>query len=383
MGKLVVLKPIVWNTQRYLEPDGLVSDKGFPGEHGYGHEEWNGRFDWMWQGWKVFHTEAKGRMLTYSARGDLGIIMTAMYQGRFYAVGVACNVYLNSDSDQIDIARDLDLISNGDQLWSLDAVRKRYHDDRAAFDAHWKASCRWVRWRCPATHFLWFPSPIEIIPNDLIPGPPDKPRQAIIKMFGSYQAIRPDQALAAIGKSLEPQHPIRQWLSDGDFDDRVISKAIRNAPPPKGETGRRSAGAPTQSSIYRRYLMEMEVVITPRHHALQTRFHKYLKDIGATKIHPDLDRVDIRFNLKGIGPVLAEIKPTTDKTVRFAIRTAIGQLLDYRQATNGDPKLLIVIETEPTHADDRELALSNGFGLAWPMGGDEDTSVFEIIWPSP
>lgn len=46
---------------------------------------------------------------------------------------------------------------------------------------------------------------------------------------------------------------------------------------------------------------------------------------------PNVERVDIRYNDVRLGPVLAEIKPADPQTVRFAIRAAIGQLLDSRQ----------------------------------------------------
>jgi hypothetical protein len=75
--------------------------------------------------------------------------------------------------------------------------------------------------------------------------------------------------------------------------------------------------------------------------------------------------------------VLVEVKPTEPATVRFAIRAAMGQLLDYRQRTSGHHTLLIVIDDKPT-GEDAQLALSNGFGLVWRSGPS-----FEYSWPSP
>jgi len=85
MGKMVVLKPVVWNDNGYTWPAGIPATSGYSHEHGYGHEEWNGRPDWVWNGWKVFHTEAKGQMFEYASEGRLGIIMTTMHNGSFYA----------------------------------------------------------------------------------------------------------------------------------------------------------------------------------------------------------------------------------------------------------------------------------------------------------
>ncbi len=62
---------------------------------------------------------------------------------------------------------------------------------------------------------------------------------------------------------------------------------------------------------------------------------------------------------------------------RFAIRAALGQLLDYRQGQAGDPELLVVVGCEPISAADIALAIDNGFGVAWPQGDG-----FAIRWPA-
>lgn len=369
MGKMVVLKPVVWNGNGYLAPTGETTSSGFAGDHGYGHEEWNGRSDWVWKGWKVFHTEGKGRMFDYADEGNLGIVMTTMKDGQFYAVGVAAAVYQNNQRDRSAIAKELNLRANGADLWKVPKIRG-LHKNKAEFDAHWKDSYEWIRWRCPQSHFIWFNPPIRIIPNDVIPATP--PRQAIAKMHSGYQAVRPDQALAIIAERLPPSHSILAWLSTNDFDD-VRDRKVRNAPPPKGKGGR-SAG--TATDPYTRYLQENEFQITPKHHHLQSAFEAFLKISKATHIVPNLQRVDIRYHDAQGGLVLAEVKPTEPQTMRFAIRAAIGQLLDYCQSHNDDPRLLVVVECEPNRPDDILLATDNGFGLAWPVG-----KRFEFRWP--
>lgn len=372
MGKMVVLKPVVWNDKGYLGPTGETTSTGFAGDHGYGHEEWNGRSDWVWKGWKVFHTEGKGRMFDYADEGNLGIVMTTMRDGQFYAVGVAAAVYQNNERDRIAIAKELNLKANGADLWKLPKINSLYKN-KAEFDAHWKASYEWVRWRCPQSHFVWFNPPVRIIPDNIIPAtPPSLPRQAIAKMHSGYQAVRPDQALAIVAERLPSSHPILAWLSANDFDD-VRDREVRHAPPPKGN-GRRSAG--TATDPYTRYLQENEFQITPKHHHLQSAFEAFLKLSKATQIVPNLERVDVRYHDAQIGLVLAEIKPTEPQTIRFAIRAAIGQLLDYCQGHRGDPRLLVVVECEPTNQNDILLATDNGFGLAWPNG-----KKFDFRWP--
>ena len=62
---------------------------------------------------------------------------------------------------------------------------------------------------------------------------------------------------------------------------------------------------------------------------------------------------------------------------RYAIRAAIGQLYDYRHKAKADPSLLIILGSEPTDANDKDLALSNGFGLAWRQSSKN----FTMTWP--
>ncbi len=86
--------------------------------------------------------------------------------------------------------------------------------------------------------------------------------------------------------------------------------------------------------------------------------------------------MDLRYRDSKRGAVLVEVKPTESSTVRYAIRVAMGQLLDYRQRTPGRHALLIVIDNEPTD-EDLQFAISNGFGLAW-----RSEKSFKYAWPS-
>ena len=92
---------------------------------------------------------------------------------------------------------------------------------------------------------------------------------------------------------------------------------------------------------------------------------------------PDCFRDDLRYVVPGQTGVMVEVKPTEQATVRYAIRTAIGQLIDYRQHQQWTGRQLILVSNEVSSAEDRALALENGFGLAWP----DDAVGFKILWP--
>lgn len=74
---------------------------------------------------------------------------------------------------------------------------------------------------------------------------------------------------------------------------------------------------------------------------------------------------------------MVEIKPADAATMRFAIRAAIGQLLEYRQHQRWTGRQVILVSAKVTSKNDLSLAFDNGFGLAWPIG----TGGFEIRWP--
>lgn len=129
---------------------------------------------------------------------------------------------------------------------------------------------------------------------------------------------------------------------------------------------------------YQRYVRGYEAVISPRHDRLQTRFENYLRQSDPAVRFLDTFRDDLRYVDGQLRQVMAEIKPTEPASLRFAIRTAIGQLLDYRQNQQWTGRQLIVVETEVVSDDDLSLALTNGFGLAWPC----DRAGFKVVWPA-
>ncbi|MGH6778655.1 MAG: hypothetical protein ACRECL_11700 [Bradyrhizobium sp.] len=129
-------------------------------------------------------------------------------------------------------------------------------------------------------------------------------------------------------------------------------------------------------AAYKRYMEAYEIQVSPKHDILQKDFACFLTTTGATELEPNKGSVDLRYRDSNNRTVLVEVKPCEPESARYAVRTAIGQLLDYRQRTNEDVSLLIVIGTKPTK-EDQLLATSNGFGIAYPAEGK-----FEVLWPT-
>lgn len=97
--KAVILKPVMWNSNGYVQPSGYPSTSGYSKDYGYGHEEWNNARNRVWRGYKIFHTEATDKLYEYSSSGELGILMVASNGGRQYVIGISTSVYHNSTEE--------------------------------------------------------------------------------------------------------------------------------------------------------------------------------------------------------------------------------------------------------------------------------------------
>ena len=159
------------------------------------------------------------------------------------------------------------------------------------------------------------------------------------------------------------------------FMDEPTVAPIGISPDRDPRRGRPAGAAATE--IYKRYVTEYEVNVHPQHHKLQEQFVAFLSKQYPRITFPNCFRDDLRFAVRGMPEVMVEIKPADPATVRFAIRAAIGQLLDYRQHQRWSGRQIVLVGAKVTSENDLSLALDHGFGLAWPI----ETGEFEIRWP--
>jgi hypothetical protein len=111
---------------------------------------------------------------------------------------------------------------------------------------------------------------------------------------------------------------------------------------------RRGANAPAVRRF--RYWVEGNRSVEPLHNRLQERFVKYLL---AQDIHPkqNVDFIDVQYTASQ-RRMYFEIKPTENVATRYAIRAAIGQLLEHRYKNNAPTAALeIVIGSKPRPAE--------------------------------
>lgn len=165
--------------------------------------------------------------------------------------------------------------------------------------------------------------------------------------------------------------PIRKFVND--VRELISGSDVLVSVAEQQDVGRTRSPAPAATG-YTRYLVKHELPVSPRHHDLQGRFAEYLGTTDAAEIRENVQSVDLVYSRDG-QEVLVEVKPCEQANVRFAVRTAMGQLLDYAQRWRGTVDKLVVVEQRPS-PEDQELALVNGFGIGYPEGDS-----FQIEWP--
>lgn len=208
---LYLIKPVLWNTEGYARPSGVRAAKtSYPGEHGYGHEEWNNSsrmaFSEGGQDYRVFHTEGVKNAPVHENEGQVFVFMTASHDGVQQLVGVAGNaMHLVGDDERFEaerkrIAKLLKLSGMWRDVWALPRVRARFGDDQAAFREYFRNECQWIpNWICPADFFMWFDEPVTLAPRQITGS------ALLPKMFSGYQPLSLDAAVRVLGSVPEGQ----------------------------------------------------------------------------------------------------------------------------------------------------------------------------------
>jgi hypothetical protein len=134
------------------------------------------------------------------------------------------------------------------------------------------------------------------------------------------------------------------WYCDKETKDYVdtrnnvieyinkIKNQLTNKDYPDGVDGPHDRGSSTSKVEYLRLLSDSEQIIKPHHHRLQSSYIEYLKNevkVHTDKLHQNDNYVDVDYYHDGHF-VLVEVKPASIIGTKYAIRQAVGQLLEYR-----------------------------------------------------
>jgi hypothetical protein len=362
-------KPLLWSNNGYRGPSDPKVHGGWVKEAGYGGEEWNGDSTREWQRNRYFSSETEKKLDAFAEHGHLGLLMTAMKGDVQYILGVACDVSLISSKEYALIEKRFTLAKVGDELWNRPTIREKFAS-RSDFTKHWGSGTHTIHWKCPAELYEWFDEPI---PLPKYPLRPDK--MVLSKMHGGYQALRPEDGIKLLGDRLAEDHPIMQWLITNDFDPFFFNPVDRKVGAPLSKKERSDlASAAAADKPYKKYLKERVVTVNALHGVLEKEFASYLSSIKATDIRRNVGGIDACFTLAKVGPVIAELKPASKDETRFALRIAIGQVLEYQYFLRPDAKPLIVLGYKPTPKEIK-FAGSLGISCAWKTANS-----FEIAW---
>jgi len=355
--KAIILKPIMWNTNNYIIPSGVPSSSGYPHDYGFGHEEWNNNPAREWRGYKLFHTEVPAGLLEYSASGELGIVTMASFEGKHYAISIAVNVYFNDPEERALICEELDIYQAWKEIWQLEQVKKKFDHDQAKFLEFWNEDHEWIAWKCPKGLYHHFDEPILLSPEKI------SGKSRLSTRYSTYQPIFPEQAIDIIRNDIPEDHPITKWLLSPDFDQDTISPQLR-----KFREGKRMPVSrkrvQTNSPAERKfeYWVKGDRIVEPLHARLQAKYIAYLEAMECP-YKENKDFIDVQY-LRGDELVFAEIKPTKNVDTKYAIRAAIGQLLEYQYLQNKDAHLEIVLGSVPTE-EEIDFVLSLGMSLSY------------------
>lgn len=334
----------MWNTNGYITPSGFPSNSGYSAENGFGHEEWNNNPGRTWRGYKLFHTEFSDRLLDYSQTGELGIVTIASYKKQQYAISIAANVYDNSQEERDVISEELNIFAAWQDIWQLDLVKQKFDNDQNRFLDFWKKEYTWIAWKCPSHFYHHFEKPILLNPQKI------SGKSKLITMHGSYQPISPEQVIE-IMKDLTPlDHPIIQWLRSDDFDKDFVSSEQRAFTKSRRmKSLKKIKGSNSPADRKYQYWVEGKRNVEPLHAKLQAKYVKYLNQNGLSYIE-NKNYVDVQYQYEN-QIIFSEIKPTENVETKYAIRAAIGQLLEYRFKLNPIARLEIVLGSKPTQEE--------------------------------
>lgn len=140
--------------------------------------------------------------------------------------------------------------------------------------------------------------------------------------------------------------PNKNWIIDSFKNSAFIKNEISNATP---------------KSKYE-YWVEGHREVEPLHNELQTKFINYLSQKGYIAV-PDTNSVDVQY-IKNGKNVLVEIKPTKNIKTKYAIRIAVGQILEYQYINDKSAELEIVIGNKPK-TNEKDFVLSLGINLTF------------------
>jgi hypothetical protein len=326
-----ILQRICWNTDSWTKPSGATVDSGNPGRVGFGNEEWNfcrrDAFNGDIYGWLYW----RGR--SFEKKHFQILFWTISPRKEWLLVGA----YRDATVATEDEVRRLGLFFKKEGIAArrseevLDAVRRIRRKDGLPKPA------KRLRFKCPLAELEIFEPYIDY--------------RALPRKFRRDNARFKNPAII--------NAPLEEILKT------LVEKRRRD--PDYAALG-------LLEEVYQRATPASIKIIRPLHKELSNKFVRWLHKTGRKVLGQEKERVDVEFQ-DGANLCRAELKVCYGMTTRFAVREALGQLLEYNyygRRSSAD-RWIIVLDMPPTPMDVtfvRTLTKKKGLplSLCWPSG---------------
>ncbi|MCD6273251.1 MAG: hypothetical protein J7K30_10530 [Deltaproteobacteria bacterium] len=304
---LKIMQRMCWNTRGWKLPSGSTYEGGFPGEQGYGHEEWNFQLADKFQE-NIFpytyQIPQEKKLEENDGKFSIGFFSRHPETKEWLMVGIHHDAEIISDEEYSEIIKFFD--GNGvfkrraNELFAASETFKNY---KAALKEVYNGfKKKWIRVKCNVENVEYFTNPI------LIPKP--------------------------------SSHRFTRFSYVEKFPVSLESQIIDEQKP----------SALAEDGYYRESSFSLKTII-PKHNILSNKFCNWLK---SQKIDPiqEENYVDVIFEFNG-NKFIAELKIVYGSSTTKAIRESIGQLLEYNHypSRTAKDKWLIVLDEKPSESD--------------------------------
>jgi hypothetical protein len=337
-----LLQKICWNLDGWRRPSGVPQDKGNPGKHGWGNEEWNFRTEDAVNGYVYgFLQYRPSNSVQKKANNEyeIGFWTINPQTKQRWLVGFYHNAAMVSERDRLVLDREFKRRGIYDRR--IEEMREALPNRSVAkisSDIFKSVAKGWINFKCKI-------SDVEVLSIQT-----PMPR----KLFGKHVS----------------EHYKTATLLAKPIDVSKLTKAAAKSNHVPG-----TFNSPLAEDGYLRLTPESSARIIPRHNILSNHFATWLKG-RFTDIAQEKGRVDVEFR-DGDKLCRAELKVCGGIEPRKAIREALGQLLEYNfygGRTLAD-EWFIVLDQAPSPEDLMYLGrlvreLSMPIRLCWQEGAD-------------
>ena len=323
---LNLMQRVCWNTRGWQLPSGATTEKGFPGENGFGHEEWNFQIDDVWNGFifpYIYQIPQQRKLKEHNGKFNIGFFTRHQERNQWFFIGIHHGAELISEEEYSKIIKEFK--SHGifeRRAEELFTTAGSFKTKKAALKEVMDAfRVPYIRVKIPVSGVEMFPQPIPI----------DKPGNVRFKSF--------------------------------TYIERFPSNKISNR-----KKDRQQKSALAEDGYFRESPGKLSVII-PKHNELSNNFVAWLGKMGISAKQEE-NYIDVLFEDGGVS-YIAELKVIYGVGTTKSIRESLGQLLEYNYYPGRSEKKewMIVLDQQPLETDKEYVAnLVSKFNIRLRVG---------------